>query len=169
MPTCHLPALLACLAGLPACVVPVGPEWVDPPENYPPTIAEATPAVGSVLAPTPDSGGQPAVRVVLADQNTRDNVYFRFIIDYPPFDPATSRVAWPSALPGGDQVKREPIVFVPSCALHDIASGFSSHRLLLAASDGHFVDDVPGQAGLDKTLDGRVPVEAMWPFELDCP
>jgi len=161
----HLPVLLAFLAGLPACVVPVSPEWTDPQSNYPPTISRALPAVGSILRLEVDAGGPLGVEVYLADQNTQDKLYSRFIIDYPPFVADVSYLGWEHASPGGNKIERPQLVFAPDCAADQIAHGFTSHRLLLAASDRPFSDD-PAQ--LDRVPDGNFRVEATWQFELAC-
>jgi hypothetical protein len=167
--TLHLPALLPLLAGLAGCVVPVGPEWTDPAKNYPPTIASATPAIGTVLTLAPDAGGPLTVDVVLADQNTSDKLYFRWIIDYPPFVDGVSHLARPDTLPGGNQIQRGHLLLPLNCTDDRIAPGFTNHRLMLAASDRPFVMDEPGQTVLDKVQDGSSPIEAVWPFEMDCP
>jgi hypothetical protein len=168
-----LPLLVFCLvaAGLASCVVPVGPEWTDPPANYPPTIKEANPAVGSLLPRDPDAGGSFTVEVVLADKNTTDDLFVRWIIDYPPppFDETASRLAYPTTQPGGGGIERPRLRFAPSCNDDHIASGFSSHRLMLAASDRSFASDDPGQTSLDAVPEGNARVEAVWLFELNCP
>jgi hypothetical protein len=160
--------LCAAAAVVSSCVVPVGPEWVDPEGNYPPTLRSASPPVGTVLAR--DGADALQVKVVLADQNTKDNFYVRFIIDYPPYDEATSRLAWSFTLPGGDQVERTAVHFAPSCAEHGIASRLKDHRLLLAVSDRDFVPYEPGKTALDElpSKDNFL-VEAFWPFQMDCP
>jgi hypothetical protein len=166
--TIPLPAWLPLLAGLQACVVPVSPEWTDPQGNVPPTLHSAAPAVGSVLVLDPDAGEPLAVQVVLADQNTRDNLYTRFIIDYPPWVDGVSRVALPTVLPGGNEVQRPALRFAPNCNDDHIARGFANHRLLLAFSDRPFVGDDPAQAAPDAVPAGNFLVEASWQFELDC-
>jgi hypothetical protein len=168
MRTVSLPVLLVLLAGLCGCVVPVGPEWTDPQGNYPPTIHSATPPVGSVLGLDPDAGAALAVAVVLADHNTKDKLYVRFIIDYPPFDANVTRLAWSHIEPGGGQIERPTITFAPNCIDDQIARGFTSHRLLLAASDRPFASDNPTEAAPDAVADGNFLVEAMWQFEMDC-
>jgi hypothetical protein len=162
----HLPVLLAFFAGLPTCVVPVSPEWTDPQSNIPPTIYFADPAVGSILGLGADGGGSLTVKVVLADQNTQDKLYIRWIIDYPPFDASISRLTTLQPIqPGGNQIERPRLFFAPDCINDQIAHGFTSHRLLLAASDRPFIDD-PAQ--LDRVPDGNFCVEATWQFELEC-
>ena len=165
-PTRHRALLAATCAGLCACVVPAGPEWIDPPGNSLPSIQRAVPPLGSALTLAIDAGEPLMVDVVLADQDTRDNLYARWIIDYPPFDPSISRLARQDIQPGGGQVERPSLRFAPNCVLHGIAPGFSNHRLLLAVSDRSF--DPSNEAAPDQVQSGTSRIEAVWLFEMDC-
>lgn len=167
MRTHHLLALLPLLAGISACVVPVGPEWTDPQGNYPPTISSASPAVGSILVSAADAGYSLGVAVTLADQNTSDDLYILWLIDYPPFVDGVSRLARPEIQPGDGTIERPPLRFSPNCNDHQIAAGFSDHRLLLAASDRPFANNDPAEP--DKVAAGNFRVEAQWHFVMDCP
>ena len=163
----HLLAILILLGASSGCVVPAGPEWTDPQTNFPPTIVydETTPPVGSILAMGPDGGATLEVAVVLADQNTQDNLYVRWIVDYPP----NQHVALPQYLPGGKQIKRLPIRYSPSCDDDAISRDFSNHSLLLAASDRPFASgDDTSQPPFDGVASGNFLVEGSWQFELDC-
>jgi len=157
------------LAGLGGCVVPVGPEWTDPESNYPPTVHSANPPIGSVVAGDPLAGTPPTVEVMLADKNTDDNLFVRWLIDYPPFDKAVLQLAYETIQPGGGEVVRPQLSFSPSCATHQIATGFSNHRLMLAASDRPFLSAELGQPALDVVPDGNFVTRAVWQFELTCP
>jgi hypothetical protein len=159
-------ALLPLLASCSACVVPTGPEWTDPESNYPPTIYSASPAIGSILTQVPDAGWPLAVVVRLADQNTNDDLYVRWLIDYPPYDETISRLGWETIQPGNGQSERPELSFAPNCNEHHIAPGVSRHRLLLAASDRSFA---PGPAISDLVPEGNFRAEALWLFDLDCP
>ncbi len=154
-------ALLMLLA-LSGCVVPVGPEWSDPQSNYPPTIHTANPPIGSVLGGDPDAGAPGTVEVVLADQNTEDTLYVRWIIDYPPFVDNVSHVALSLALPGGDQILRPSISYAPNCSDDKISRDLPSHRLLLAVTDRPFAGDLDSPSG-------DYLVEGSWDFLLTCP
>jgi hypothetical protein len=162
-----LPALLLAGAG---CVVPVGPEWTDPQGNRPPTISDATPAIGSILDFGTTGNAAQGLEVVLADPDTNDNLYARWIIDYPPYVDGVSHVAdLPVSLPGGDQVNRSPIRFAPNCSDDAISHTFSNHRLLLAVSDRPFANgEDTSQPPLDGVTNGFL-VEGSWIFTLDCP
>ena len=161
---------LACsLSGLAGCVVPVGPDWTDPPVNAPPFIRSANPPIGSLLAADGDAGQPLEIGVVLADQNTSDNLYLRWIVDYPPYQDGATRLALASALPGGDSIDRQTVHFAPNCVDDQIANGFTNHRLLLAISDRPFLDAVANPRNLDAVPDGNFLVEGAWQFTLDCP
>jgi len=167
----HLLALPTLLISISGCVVPVGPEWTDPQSNLPPTIDSAEPPIGSNLA-LDAGGGEPfAVEVVLADQNTQDQLYSRWIIDYPPWTDGVSGVALPVTIPAGDQIQRTSIRYVPSCSDDAISHTSLDHRLLLAVSDRPFAFDSPFSewAPPDKVDPGNFRVEGSWDFKLDCP
>jgi hypothetical protein len=158
--------LLAGLATVPSCVVPVSPEWHDPQSNYPPTIDRATPPLGSLLGFDPDGGASSlTVEVVLADQDTQDRLYARWIIDYPPFVDGVSHMAVPTRQPGGDTIQRPAIRFAPSCSDDHLAHGLANHRLLLAVSDRPFASD---DLSKDLVEDGQYLIEGSWQFEIDC-
>jgi hypothetical protein len=169
MRTLQQTAVVLLLMGLSACVVPVGPEWTDPERNSPPRIESALPSIGSVLSVDADADLPLLVSVVLADQNSKDKLYVRWIIDYPPFSEEITRVALTTILPGGDTTQRPTLYFAPNCSDHRIAPGFSNHRLLLAASDSPFASDDPNPANPDAVSDGSFPVEGAWQFKMDCP
>jgi len=157
------------LTGLGGCVVPVGPAWTDPPDNYPPTIHSAQPPVGSVLAPTPTAGASLTVEVALADQNTDDDLFVRWLIDYPPYEPGVSRLAHPTTQPGGGEIVRPLLVFAPSCGDDQIAPGFNNHRLMIVVSDLPFLDVDPAQPVLDAVAAGNFVARGSWQFALTCP
>jgi hypothetical protein len=161
-------ALSTLLLALSGCVVPIGPEWSNPQSNYPPTIHSANPPIGYQLGGDADGGGSPeSVEVVLADQNTADILYVRWIIDYPPFD-ENSRVALALAQPGGSQILRPSVRYEPNCNDDSISHDFLNHRLLLAVTDRPFASDDLSQPPLDGPS-GDYLVEGSWDFVLKCP
>ena len=168
----RLPAVLTMLLGISGCVVPAGPEWTDPQTNFPPTIVydKTTPPVGSILAADPDAGAPLVVTVVLADENTQDILYVRWIIDYPPppNQSGISKLSIRQQLPGGSQIARSAISYAPSCNYDTISHDFSNHRLLLAVSDRPFADLDPDRPPFDAVPSGNFLVEGSWQFELDC-
>ncbi len=163
------PLLVLALAALPACVVPVEPEWTDPPPNDPPTIQSSTPPVGAVLVADPASSKAMSVSVVVADQNTQDKLYLRWLIDYPAVQGEVSHLAYPLALAPEGTVAREAVSFAPSCTDDQIPPGTATHRLMLAVSDRPFAPiDESSQTALDQVTNGFL-VEAVWLFTLTCP
>jgi hypothetical protein len=165
-------ASLTFLAASVGCVVPVGPEWTDPQTNVPPTIDYAIPPIGDVLTLDADGGAPMSLEVGLADQNTQDKLYVRWIIDYPPYQDGISHLAMPLQLPGGNQIKRPPIYFAPSCSDDALSHDFSNHRLLLAVSDRPF--SLPNNFNFsqasppDQVPTGNFLVKGSWQFVLDC-
>lgn len=163
------PLLASCMAVLFAavcgCVVPVSPKWSDPDSNYPPSIASAEPPVGSILGRDLDGGSPVEVRVELADQNVGDNLYLRWIIDYPPHSADT--VVLETFQPGGNSIVRTAEIFAPECGSDHLSRTVSDHRLLLAVSDRPFRND-PNSDTPDEVSPGNYRVEAVWPFFMSC-
>lgn len=157
-------AFVALLASLPACVIPVGPEWTDPPSNAPPTLVSSQPPLGQILV-------EPAltVTVVLADANTQDKLYLRWLIDYPPYQSDAHQLAHELTLAPEGKATRSPTSFAPNCTDDHLAAGTASHRLLLTVSDRPFVAATEGEGSLDQVSAGGLRVQAMWPFTLTCP
>jgi hypothetical protein len=151
------------------CVVPIGPEWSTPQNNYPPILGYANPAIGSILGLGADGSAPLTVEVGLQDPNTQDQLYYRWIIDYPPYLEGVSKLALGNVQPGGGTTERSRLLFAPNCTDHNIAHGFSNHRLLFAASDRAFSNDAPSQGDFDGVPAGDFLVEAAWQFVLDCP
>ena len=155
------------LLAISGCVVPIGPEWTDPEANHPPTIYLANPPIGAVLDFGATGNAAMGLEVGLADQNTQDSLYVRWIIDYPPQPNVDgAHVALPLTLPGGNQLNRPTIRFAPSCNDATISPDVANHRLLLAVSDRPFSDD---PQVLDLVTPGNYRVEASWDFTLACP
>jgi hypothetical protein len=167
MRTLHLPALLAVSCGLSACVVPVGPEWTDPQSNYPPTLSVAEPAVGSDVVQDPDAGVPLTIKVVLSDKNTKDTLWARWLVDYPPFVAGVSSLVREDIQQASGTVERPALYFAPSCNDLPMAQGTQSHRLLLAVSDRAF--DGENAAAPDQVPAGNSRFEATWQFRLECP
>jgi hypothetical protein len=150
---------------LSACVVPVGPQFEDPPGNASPFLASSTPAAGSVL-----SASAPTIEVTLGDPNLDDILEGRWLIDYPPCG-SISRLALEFRRPATGTLTREPVRFVPSCSEHLIASGLESHRVTLSVADRAFIPQA--QAAPDLCLDSvqaeGLLVRATWILNLVCP
>ena len=167
----------AWLAALPlwacACVVPLAPQFEDPAGNYPPYVIGSSPPAGAELA----ASAQPptsadTIEVTLGDPNLEDKLVCRWIIDYPPYDGFLSRVAQEVTLPATGAVKREAILFAPSCADIQSGSGLPSHRVTLSVADRPFWLPVVApdpNLPLDSVRDEGFVVRTTWIMDLACP
>lgn len=166
----HLFLRRAWLAALPlwagACVAPVAPQFEDPTGNYSPYLVSSDPPAGSVL-----STGTPIVAATLADPNLQDDLYGRWLIDYPPYDDSRSRLALEFRLPPSDAVDRETVRFAPNCAEDQIAASLDSHRVTLSVADRPFVppEQAPADLRLDTVPDDGFLLRATWILNLTCP
>src|SRR5262245_28993773 len=73
--------LFALSSFMSACIIPVAPEFQDPPgaPNSPPQILNPNPTWGAEVAATPD---QPAkFEITVTDVNTGDDLYLEWIVD----------------------------------------------------------------------------------------
>jgi hypothetical protein len=154
---------MAALLG--ACVVPIAPEWSDPESNRPPAIVSAKPPIGTTLG---INNVAVEAEATLSDQNTGDNLYFRWIIDYPPDGQDTIR-ALEDRKPGGGSLVRTPVRFAPSCSADRLSTTASNHRLTMVASDRPFDGDFHDLTKEpDAVAAGNYLVRADWPFVLSC-
>lgn len=66
-----------------ACVLPIGPEFQDPPasQNFAPFISDSSPPLGSIV--TEVAGTVPPLRVTVTDPNIADDLFVRWVADYP--------------------------------------------------------------------------------------
>ena len=73
------------MTSLSACVIPVGPRFEDPPgqENFAPEIENADPLQGGVV--TVPSNTAKKITITVTDPNAFDDLYIRWIAEYPPY------------------------------------------------------------------------------------
>ena len=132
------PLLLLLAASLtPACIIPVGPEFQDPPgvANSPPYAISPDPPAGTVTA-------NPTVvfSVTPVDADVLDPLYVKWITEYPPFSADTHGV--PQQMipaPGGGSAIRPTQSFQPGCS--SIASTRTMHQIQVGISDRPFLTD----------------------------
>lgn len=129
--------------------------------NRPPEVIEAMPQVGTALAE-----GRP-VGIIVEDPNPGDMLYFRWLIDYFPFNPDVSRIKDLAAVPSGERV-----VFEPDCMEHGLSREISDHRLVLLVSDRPFTRSGDEAAASDEAVEdagaeGNV-LRLTWPFMRSC-
>ncbi len=166
-PTASLPAGVVSLFLLvPACVLPVGPHFEDPPSNSAPYLAKSDPPEGAIL-----SAPSPQIEVVLGDDNQDDVLVGRWFIDYPPFDPSMTRLAHEFRLPSSGKSERETVRFAPNCVDDQIAPGMASHRVSLSVADRPFLheDHSPPALRLDSVPPEGFVLRATWLLNLECP
>jgi hypothetical protein len=152
---------LAGLAGAgPACILPLAPEFEEE-LRAPPFVVTSRPAVGSMVR---DSE---TFEVEVQDPNGTDDLYVRWVIDYPPYTENHSRQIDYNKQKnrGPGQVNRHRVAFSPNCLLHLISPAISQHRLMLLISDRPFdvAPNTPDKVPTDAHL-----VRLVWWFDKEC-
>ena len=146
-----------------ACVVPVAPNFQDPPVSEPniaPYMVTATPDFGSYVA----IGNTQDFMVTVTDQNVGDDLSFQWVVDYPPYTENTrlgTAGFSPHSVNGTPQMaltKQEP----PPCGLN-LEPTIAVHQLELIAADREFDQTDPKVLNALKGSDGLV-VHANWTF-----
>ena len=156
--------LLLSVTSLQACVIPVGPDFQDPPapRNFPPQILSADP---EQLTEVTES--KPTFRVRVTDPNVNDDLFIHWFSDFPGTPNTTRRLApnTPRIKANGTQ-QISTVDLSPTCSADRIASGFSLHTIVVMIGDHDFDD-----SSNDVTLlnDGSHAVLAGWLLNLDCP
>jgi hypothetical protein len=159
--------VLATLAS--GCVIPVGPQFDDPEANYPPYVSSSSPTVGEIFTPGPTDDGR-SITVTLSDQNLHDELFIRFLVDYPGTDTSTSHLVLPIQIPPTGMPERLPVHVQPSCQMLRLAMG--PHRFIMSVSDRPFLDallgqDVDPEAPFDSVPDDAKRIRVGW--TLNCP
>jgi hypothetical protein len=155
-----------------ACVLPVGPEFQDPPgaANASPIIVDSTPDIG--MRVTGKSGDTFTFSITVTDPNPGDTLHVRWVVDYPPFSSANTRVVQPdypvqpsqSGLPQQTPVSQQIGCLTPLSAL-------PSHQVMAIVADREFLPSLPAPAPVDY---GRLPPDglkavAVWILDVECP
>jgi hypothetical protein len=147
-----------------ACVLPIAPEFQDPPAsvNLEPAFIDTDPPAGSIVTANPTA----TFKLVLQDQNVNDDLHVRFIFDFPPQRDATRAVDLPVVQhsPTGQLLDSMP--FTPNCRENLIAPG-AVHQLFVVVADRPFEDP-----GTPPDFE-RLPPDAKkntrsWTLDMDC-
>jgi hypothetical protein len=148
-----------------ACVLPLGPQFEDPPGNTSPFLARSNPTEGEVL-----TGTSPVIEVVVGDDNLSDKLIGRWFIDYPPFDEAVTRMVHEFRLPSTGKAERGKVRFAPNCGEDQIATGMASHRISLSVADRPFLpeEQSPPSLRLDSVPEEGFVLRATWILNLTC-
>jgi len=124
-----------------ACVVPVAPEFQDPPRglNYQPYFVTTFPDLETAVT----VGAKQTFTVTVADPNAGDGLSVRWARDYPPYAQAFSSVLQmqmqtPAAANQATAGTPNQATFTLDVTCHDFDNGASSHHLVVLVSDNGF-------------------------------
>ena len=166
--------LFALVSSMSACVIPVAPNFQDPPSapNAPPSILNPSPIRNSVVTVPVPAGLTFSANVT--DQNVGDFLYYRWAVDYPPFTSSTRQVPYQKISPRSDgEPINQPVSLQVDCILiNSTPSSDGKHRLELIVADRLFSTSPALTA--DNLLDsiddptGFV-VPATWTVVISCP
>jgi hypothetical protein len=156
----HKLSLLVLLLSMPACIIPIGPEFRDPPgnPNAKPFFWSTDPPIGSVST----SG---LFAVTPSDDNVEDHLFVRWIADYPPFEEETTRHHFVEIMPRDDgRPLRQRVENTFECSA---LRRLPTHQIMAIVSDRPYL---PNSQELEKTLPGGDIVVAAWTWDShDCP
>lgn len=157
------PLLLLLSASLTsACIIPVGPEFQDPPgaKNAPP-FTFADPQEGTRTSKT-----MPRFTVTPADVNLGDFLFAKWITEYPPFSNETFTAKIDNMIPPSGDAQRRPTFLEPDCT--QVSKGTTTHSIAVAISDRPFVPFTKPD-DLIVATDGAVPRLVHWIWDQSCP
>jgi hypothetical protein len=149
---------------MPACIIPVGPEWQDPPgeENRPPHfLLDSDPVAGAEVGTLTTK----TFRFSVTDPNANDETLFlRWIENYTQGGSVQHIVSVMNPRVSNNRPP-QPTMEEISCLL--LQPGVSEHRLKVVVSDREFMVDDPSnpfavkEGGLIDSID--------WTLNLPCP
>ena len=157
--------LVSLLFASSACIIPVVPEFVEPPaaQNFPPQILNPMPAFGIVSGNRPDN----SFSAVLLEINPGDSLHVRWIADIRP-DGSTNRSLGrdQDVVPRADGEALEvPTMVEVTCEGDFLAKTIEIHTIHLLVGDRDFANDSDPRR-LDN---GQAAVEAIWTWVFRCP
>jgi hypothetical protein len=161
--------LLSTTLPMSACVLPVAPEFQDPPTsaNSPPFFITTDPEIGFVV-----TKAKASFTVTVSDLNVEDDLSYRWIADYPPYTDNTRRLSDDGTISHSADGKtlQQDISVTPDCVSNMLAKT-PRHQIMVIVADRKFE---PLQATPTQPIDfARVPtgagkVIATWTLELEC-
>jgi hypothetical protein len=155
------------------CVLPLSPTFEDPAgeRNYAPEIVSTSPVQGFVLPGT--------LTVTVTDPNVRDDLYIRWIAEYPPYNAMFTRllrddIQVTHSADGTQQQATRPFSNL-SCFNLAVGTGSRAHPVTALVADRPF--QVPSadpggdpETSLTKSGDKyALYAEAHWVINVDCP
>lgn len=149
-----------------ACVLPIAPEFQDPPAsaNYAPFFVTTAPALGFVATTANFS-------VTVSDPNVGDDLYVRWIANFPPASGDTRSIkdeVIPHSADGTPLFAESSVR--PAC-IKDLVANLPSHRVMVVVSDQPFLDVVlPGSPDVDyaRVKPGAGKLVGLWTLDLLC-
>jgi hypothetical protein len=155
--------LLLMSMSMSACIIPLGPEFRDPPgsPNASPIISSPRPEIGWVST-------QSTFEISVEDPNVEDTLYLRWIVDYPPFTLGTT-VVLPieridPALDG--RPRPEPELRNKTFACVGVRP-LPTHQIMVIVSDREFLT---GEFVVAAVPEGARTATATWTWDAhDCP
>jgi hypothetical protein len=162
--------LLAAASSMSACIIPVAPDFQDPPTqpDAPPAISNLNPPHFGLAFSITDKYDFSAS---VSDPDPGTTLSVRWTVDYPPY---TANTWINNGTPVSPLAPNEPIVNrtvtqrIDCTSINDRST--SAHRLQLIVTDGAFVTPDPSQAYSLDQLDGSgTVVYAYWPINITCP
>jgi hypothetical protein len=160
--------LLSLSLSLPcACVVPLAPEFEDPPatRNFAPVISDPFPINGEVVSTQTSRD----FRVTVSDPNPSDDLHVRWIADYPPYGPNTRLLRSPD-LPHGMTAAPQQTDITVDCINSNLALGVPQHQIMVIVADQPFLptDNQPLDSKLTALPKSAGSAEAHWTLNLVC-
>ncbi|MEA2696143.1 MAG: hypothetical protein QOI66_414, partial [Myxococcales bacterium] len=119
-----------------ACVIPLAPEFEDPPaaQNIAPIITDSFPINGAVVSTRSSAD----FRVTVFDPNSSDDLHVRWIADYPPYGPNTRLLRSPD-LPHGMTASFQQTDITIDCINSNLALGLAQHQIMMIVADQLFL------------------------------
>jgi hypothetical protein len=156
-----------------ACIVPVAPDFQDPPSDpeSAPVFSTTTPAMATLVTVLA-LPNQQTFSAPVSDTQLGVALNYRWALDYPPFSSDVTRAEQVAQIlppSDGQPITNYPIPFTLDCTIAP-ASSSSTHKLILIVADRPFVFNPDPNHYLDTIADptGHV-VYGFWPVVMNCP
>jgi hypothetical protein len=140
----------------------------EPETNHPPFLVSSFPDEGQVIVVAP--GGDRELAVTLADENVGDDLFIRYLVDYPGSGEARHLLRSMQMPPNG-AVERAPVRILLTCSA--LFADPAPTRILLSVADRPFLSAFEGQsvdpdAPLDSVQQPGIRLRAIWLLNMNC-
>jgi hypothetical protein len=149
------------------CALPLAPQFTDPPaqENFAPVILDTHPLQGTITMSTTFS-------VVVTDPNVTDDLWVRWIGEYPPFSLNSERLMDDQHISHSvDGTLLQSTQSITLNCLYPLNRQVTQHPIMALITDRPFLP-TDGDASVQTILTGISPgaqkAEAHWVLNLDC-